>query len=232
MKPRQEKILKTIISQYTKTSQPVGSEYLAKKITPKISSATIRNEMADLTARDYLGQPYTSAGRVPTDKGFQYYVKNLLVKRNLLILEKRALKSIKQARIDSPEILMKQIAKQLAALAGQLSVLAFDDSDFYYTGLSYLFSQPEFCEQDVVYSVSRVVDHLDWIMADIFSLISDKTEILIGEKNPFSKLCGTVITRCQLPRQRSYSLMGLLGPVRMDYNRNIALIDYVKELLS
>lgn len=230
MDKRQKKIFESIVEQYIKTAQPVGSEYLAEKFDLKISPATIRNEMVELTRHDYLSQPHTSAGRIPTVKGFQYYVENLLLKKHLLSSEKQILKSVKQ-KTDS-EILMKGMTKQIAVLSGELSILAFDDHNFYYTGLSYLFSQPEFEHQEIVYNISQIVDHLDKIMGEIFDSIGNETEILIGEKNPFSNFCSAILARCRLPSRRHYNLIGILGPVRMDYNKNIALIDYVKDLLS
>lgn len=236
MTERQQKLLQCIIGEYIRTAQPVGSECAADKLN--VSSATIRNEMVALTQGGYLFQPHTSAGRSPTVQGFEYYIDHLLTKRALTKKEKQALDaSRKKARSDKDskegqEIVMKYIAQQVAAISGELSILVFDGDTFYYTGLSYLFNQPEFVEQEVVYNISYIVDHLDNIMAEVFKSLGDETEILIGEKNPFSELCGAIFTRCQLPSRRDHSIMGLLGPVRMDYGKNLGLINYVKDLIG
>src|SRR5215212_4268031 len=75
MSPRQEKILQAIVEQYAEVASPVGSSLLAKLFN--VSSATIRAEMAELERHGLISQPHTSAGRVPTDKGYRYYVNQL-----------------------------------------------------------------------------------------------------------------------------------------------------------
>jgi heat-inducible transcriptional repressor len=75
MTPRQEKILAAIIEQYAEVAAPVGSSLLAKLFD--VSSATIRSEMAELERLGFIKQPHTSAGRIPTDKGYRFYVNNL-----------------------------------------------------------------------------------------------------------------------------------------------------------
>ncbi len=86
---RQETILALIVREYTESSQPVGSNRLVKRYTLGVSSATIRNEMAALTEAGFLRQPHTSAGRVPTEDGYRYFVRQLLVDTDLPTAEKR-----------------------------------------------------------------------------------------------------------------------------------------------
>src|ERR1700761_7476506 len=88
MTERQEKILQSIVEQYAEVASPVGSSLLAKVF--KVSSATIRAEMAELERMGYITQPHTSAGRVPTDKGYRFYVNSLDDSRLIESGEKRA----------------------------------------------------------------------------------------------------------------------------------------------
>lgn len=231
MTKRQEKLLKAIISEYIKTAHPVGSESISEKLSEKVSSATIRNEMALLTEQGYLLQPHTSAGRIPRAKGFSYYIKHLLLKKTLSPAEKKLFKQIRRIDIKE-EVLMKHIAQQAAVFSQELSIIAFDTDTFYYTGLSYLFNQPEFQDQELVYNISYIVDHLDRIMAEIFDSVGEETEVLIGRKNPFGKACSAILTRLRLPLRRKHNVIGLLGPVRMNYTKNLAVINYIKEMLS
>ncbi|MDE6733577.1 MAG: heat-inducible transcription repressor HrcA, partial [Oscillospiraceae bacterium] len=78
MEPRAAKILAAVVDAYIRTGEPVGSKALAQDAGIGVSPATIRNTMAALEADGYLGHPHTSAGRVPTYKGFRYYVENLM----------------------------------------------------------------------------------------------------------------------------------------------------------
>lgn len=80
---RKVSILKAIIQNYMETGEPVGSRTISKLPDLKISSATIRNEMSDLEDMGYIVQPHTSAGRVPSDKGYRFYVDNILKEKQL-----------------------------------------------------------------------------------------------------------------------------------------------------
>lgn len=228
MTSRQQQLLKTIIQQYIKTAEPIGSETLAGKFD--FSSATIRNEMAELTEKGFLAQPHISAGRVPTEKAYHYYIANFLEEREPKSKVKQSFKNIRAKKLD--EAAVREISKKIAELAGQLVILAIDRDSFYYTGLSYLFVQPEFNQPDVVYDISQVIDHLDKVVGRLFDEIGYKTEILLGKKNPFGEFYSTILTRLQLPWQKNYSLFGLLGPIRMDYNDNLSMVNYIKELLT
>ena len=75
---RKVKILKAVIKNYLETGEPVGSRTISKYTDLKLSSATIRNEMADLEEMGYIVQPHTSAGRIPTDKGYRLYVDDMM----------------------------------------------------------------------------------------------------------------------------------------------------------
>ena len=78
---RKRKILKAIIKTYMETGEPVGSRTISKYTDLNVSSATIRNEMSDLTDLGYIIQPHTSAGRIPSDKGYRLYVDELMQER-------------------------------------------------------------------------------------------------------------------------------------------------------
>ena len=75
---RQKNVLRIIVSTYVKAASPVGSRTISKFFHDEISPATIRNEMHELEEREFIKQPHTSAGRVPTDKGYRYYVDCLM----------------------------------------------------------------------------------------------------------------------------------------------------------
>ncbi|HOX10891.1 MAG TPA: hypothetical protein PK333_02785, partial [Candidatus Moranbacteria bacterium] len=83
MNTRQEKILSTVIEEYTKTAVPVGSQILANKYHFKVSPATLRNDMMALEKEGFLYQPHVSAGRIPTDKGYRYFVEEIMKDKEL-----------------------------------------------------------------------------------------------------------------------------------------------------
>lgn len=109
---RKVTILKAIIKTYLETGEPVGSRTLSKSTDLNLSSATIRNEMADLEDLGYIFQPHTSAGRIPSDKGYRLYVDMLMQEKEQELEE---LKSVVLEKTDRVEKVLKQAAKVLAA---------------------------------------------------------------------------------------------------------------------
>lgn len=108
---RKRKILKAIINTYMETGEPVGSRTISKYADLNVSSATIRNEMSDLTDMGYIVQPHTSAGRIPSDKGYRLYVDALMKEKEDEIAEIRDLMIEKTDKMDK---VLKQVAKVLA----------------------------------------------------------------------------------------------------------------------
>ena len=116
---RKKKVLRSVVDLYIRTAEPVGSKAITELPDMKYSSATIRNEMAELTAMGYLEQPHTSAGRVPSAKGYRYYLDNLLT-------DDQPLDRVTHARVEAvfasldhePEKLAQGAAKALAAISG------------------------------------------------------------------------------------------------------------------
>lgn len=108
---RKTKILQAVIRNYLETGEPVGSRTISKYTDLNLSSATIRNEMADLEEMGYILQPHTSAGRIPSDKGYRFYVDTLMAEKEKEVVEMREVLVEKQ---DKMETLLKQVAKILA----------------------------------------------------------------------------------------------------------------------
>ena len=115
---RKEKILDAVIRNYLETGEPVGSRTISKYTDLNLSSATIRNEMSDLEELGYIVQPHTSAGRIPTDKGYRFYVDNIL-KDRMAELDEREKKVTEKEdlliqKVDKVETLLQNMAKMLA----------------------------------------------------------------------------------------------------------------------
>lgn len=133
---RKYKILKAIIQNYLDTGEPVGSRTISKYTDLNLSSATIRNEMADLEEMGYIVQPHTSAGRIPTDKGYRFYVDELIEGKEEEIAETNEIVIHKQDKIDR---MLKQVAKVLANntnYAAMISSPAFHRSKIKFIQLS------------------------------------------------------------------------------------------------
>ncbi|MCD8082113.1 MAG: heat-inducible transcriptional repressor HrcA [Clostridiales bacterium] len=108
---RKIKILKAIIKTYLETGEPVGSRTISRYTDLKLSSATIRNEMSDLEEMGYIIQPHTSAGRIPSDKGYRFYVDQIMQEKDQEVTE---IREVMIQRVDRVELVLKKLAQMLA----------------------------------------------------------------------------------------------------------------------
>ncbi|MBP6942578.1 MAG: hypothetical protein KBB55_00865 [Candidatus Buchananbacteria bacterium] len=225
---RQEEILKAIVEEHIDTANPVSSGLLVEKYFSDISSATVRNDMADLEERGLIAQPHTSAGRIPTNAGYRYYIDTLLPEAKLVAIERERLEAAVAAAQNEEAV--KLLAKALAELADNAVLVAFSPLNVYYTGISNLFRQPEFTEHAAVSSISTVIDHLDEVMAKVFARVTSDVMVLVGDDNPFGARTSVVLTRYhQMPHD---GFIAILGPSRMRYASNIELLRHSQKLLS
>lgn len=216
---KSEEILRMVVDEYVDSAQPVGSQYIFDKYGFPSSPATIRNIMAELELDGYLTHPHTSAGRIPTEIGFRYWLENFFNSAKLGESEKNAL--------DNASLKTREQVKDSAKILQQLSNLAilvgFGKSDVYYTGLSALLAQPEFTERDLVLNISNIIDELDDRVFRLYQIIdSGKPKIIIGKENPLGSLCGLVAKKFS---STPNLLIGILGPMRMDYGKNYSLLE-------
>lgn len=227
MDSRKEHLLNTIIEEFIKTSEPVGSKRIAISSAFDVSPATIRNEMVELEKMGFITHPHTSAGRIPTEKGYKYYIQNSLKEKDLTMREKNFLEHAAQ---EEPARKIKNLAKGIAEVSHMGVFVAFSEDNFYYTGISNLFSHPEFYSHESVSSMSEIIDRLDDVIYKIFDTIGDDVVILLGRENPFGSECTCIITKFK-DKETDGGIFGVLGPIRMDFQKNYSVVQYVKKLI-
>lgn len=221
MTERQKQILSSIIEQYAEVASPVGSSLLAKVFG--VSSATIRAEMAELERLGFIAQPHTSAGRVPTDRGYRFYVNGLNDSVEKLP-ERRAEKALamRVQHAGAPERMIRNAVDTLVELTHNLG-LATIGNQLYMSGLSNLFGQPEFVGGGQVQQVARLLDNLEpWLRE---AAPNEPLSVYIGQENPIGRTAGVtlIISRFRSPySDRSY--IGTLGPTRQAYRDVMGLV--------
>lgn len=223
---RKEQLLAAVVREHAKTAQAVASDTMKEKAGLDISGATIRNEMLALEKAGYLRQPHTSAGRVPTEQGYRYYVAHCLEEPNVKN-EVDEIQAAVRPGLEHEER-MKQLARELANEMREGVFIGFTPQSSYYTGLSYLFEQPEFESVDFVRHMGDIMDNLDRIVAELFNEAVPGVQVYVGSENPFGAQCGTVL----LHRGSGESMMGVLGPMRMDYDRAIGMMKELERLFN
>jgi heat-inducible transcriptional repressor len=220
---RKKLILETIITEHLQTAAPVSSGQLVEKYQLGVSPATVRNEMMELEEEGYIYQPHTSAGRIPTQAAYE-----LLLAENTgeQKLDKKDQELLDKVFEPADEAACRQTAKAIAELANGAVFWAFNKNDLYHTGISNLFAQPEFNRVDMVCDVSAIIDRLEEIIDGIFEDLSEGSRALIGSNNPFGDFLSVVLVKYR--RQNTDGLFGIIGPLRMDYRRNLALVEFIK----
>ena len=230
---RQNQILIAIVEQYAEVASPVGSTLLAKLFN--VSSATFLADMADLEKMGFITQPHTSAGRIPTDKGYRYYVNNVSeTNLNQLVTshERRAERAISARVIGGglPQQTIRNAVDTMAELTHNLGLATIGDQ-LYMSGLSNLLGQPEFIHTNSVQEVARLLDNLEpWL---IETAPNEPISVYIGAENPIGRSagCSLIISRFRSPySDRSY--VGMLGPTRQSYKDVISLVKRTGELLE
>lgn len=281
---RQQSILFAIIEEYAEMAAPVGSVTLAKLFD--VSSATIRSEMSRLEELGLIASPHTSAGRIPTDAGYRFYVNNLVERENLSssissesdtdfnassqeyydeeesysaylddsvslyldssyrrISPSRALSSGQQdrnrglhaleVRINSQaqaEYAIRTAVDMLVELTGNLG-LATIGNQLYLSGISKLFSQPEFTDYQRIQNVSKLLDNLEpWLRE---ARPGQPLNIFIGRENPIGKNSDVslIISKFRSPYSDS-SYIGILGPTRQNYAQVMSLVRHAGQYLE
>ena len=229
MESRQSKLLQHIVEEYIATAQPVGSSLIVEKYMKDISSPTVRNEMQELERAGFIRAPHTSAGRIPTEKGYRFYIENILANKELSLKRQETLSEIIKDS-DQLEDGVKFLARKIAELANEAVLISFGPNNIYHTGLANVFSKPEFMSHDLVLSLSQVFDHLDEVMSQVHTGDDEDVSILLGSENPFGQECGSIVATFAFNNQRA--MIGILGPMRMDYAGNIAYVKFIKKLLE
>lgn len=231
MTERQSKILQAIVEQYAEVASPVGSSLLAKVFN--VSSATIRAEMAELERLGYIMHPHTSAGRIPTDMGYRYYVNQLSESADISGLRSGRAERALAARVGGggvPERTIRNAVDTLVELTHNLG-LATIGNRLYMSGLSNLFGQPEFMHPGQVQEVARLLDNLEpWLHE---AAPNEPLSVYIGRENPIGRGagCSLIISRFRSPFSDS-SYIGVLGPTRQSYRDVMNLVSQAGKTLE
>lgn len=233
MEKRHKKLLAAVIEEYTNTAIPVGSKILADKYDFQVSPATLRNDMAELEKDGYLYQPHTSAGRIPTDKGYRFFVEEIMGEQKLSALEQKKLQAEVLKLKAKNQRLSRTTAKLLSSLSGSLAISGLKE-DFYDFGISELLDNPEFQRIDEFCRIAEALDYIEEDIDNILSKVKDgETKIFIGKENPIKEIsnCSMVVSPYKT-KSGERGVLAILGPKRMKYAKNKSLLDYVRKLIS
>lgn len=233
MEYRNAHILKGLVEEYIRTGQPVGSTRLVELLRSDVSSATIRSILRDLEEAGYVLQPHTSAGRTPTDKGYRYYIDHLAFRQpNPQQVQQLAVQLQEyQQQYERPA---RACAKLLASLARAIAVSRWmRQGDTFEAGLG---SFAEYGDESVpaaVREVSALLDDIDDYVERFAQEGEAHVDVFIGEENPvLSAQHISVLVRTALLPHGERAVLLIVGPKRMQYKRNVALLNTMASIIE
>ena len=227
--------MKVIIQEYTQNAVPVSSGMISEKYHPVFSTATIRNEMLEMEKMGILVKPHISSGRIPSDKGYRYFIDNLMEEKELSLsyqkkmeLELLKLKA-KNARMERTTAKLLSSMSQCLAISGLI-----DKKEFYDFGMHNLLENPDFSSAD---DLSKLVLALDLIDENVDKILKkmkgQEVEIFVGKENPLKEIqnCSMIVSPYET-KEGEKGLVAVFGPKRMRYERNKGLVNFIKKILG
>jgi heat-inducible transcriptional repressor len=224
---RQKDILNTVVNEYITSAQAVSSQLLEKKYDFGVCPATIRNEMQKLTDNGFLFQPHTSAGRVPTDKGYRFFVDNLINNTG----SDFDMENWFENEIRDNIKFIQNLTKKLAHLSGSLALSYLGkEKVFWKEGWEEIIKEPEFSEKNFAANFAGFLENFESNIENFD--IASGIQVYIGKENPFKSAddFSMISAKYNLPNEEG--IISLLGPKRMAYDKNIGLINSLTKLLE
>lgn len=223
---RQETILESVVQNYIKLARPVSSKFLKEEEEFDLSPATLRAEMFYLTKRGYLEQPYTSGGRIPTDKGYKFFVTKLMKKKKSIPQRIREILSFfkrKKRRLDTSDF--ENLAEEISKSSRVFVSFYFPEKRIHLKhGWYYLRKEPEAEKSDFWKELTQLIEDIDILIKKI-EKTRDFPQIMIGRDIPLKKTenLSWLVTPVKFPKEFGYFY--LTGPKRMIYERNLAIME-------
>jgi transcriptional regulator of heat shock response len=230
---RREQILEMIIDRYIESAEPVGSRAISRKLG--LSSATIRNVMSDLEDEGYITHPHTSAGRIPTDKGYRYYITTLMHRKNLNEKVVKMVEAQYHQRVQNLGDVLEKTSHLISSLTNYVGVTMMPGVEkLYFDGASHLMEQPEFQDISKLHNLFKCLeDRVSILKVLCDSPDDDRLTIHIGKENKSSSLSEcSIVTRGYKIKGRASGKLGVIGPKRMVYERVIPMVEYLADTVS
>ena len=238
---RKKLILNAIVSEYVETAEPVSSVTIVNKYNAGCSSATVRNEMADLEELGYLDKPHTSAGRIPSGRGYRFYVDSMVPEKTAAFPGAKLRRAFLSQLAEADDVIEK--ASDFISRFTNYTVFASDSfldmpRRVYTGGVVNILNHPEYRNLEKARRLIRFMDSRD----RIFSVLSQMEDggslrIMIGDENTFEELqdCSVLISKYHTGSGRRGGL-GIIGPTRMHYAEAaaslLAMTDMIQKLIS
>ncbi len=232
---RKNIILAMTIDHYVQTVSPVSSGYISKRFPTGLSSATVRNIFAELEQEGFLTHPHTSAGRVPTQKGYRYYVDHLMNQIHLLEAEQKRIREEYQQQSMELERLLDKTSRDLSEMTSYTSIVSVDGRDYqiFLRGANNVVQYPDYQDLEKIRNILSALDEKEQLLKLINQKLVERVNIYIGHEIAMAEIdsCSLVISKYKT-RNGPSGRMAILGPTRMNYERVVSTLDYFTNLIE
>ncbi|MDH3325019.1 MAG: hypothetical protein OEL89_05250 [Candidatus Peregrinibacteria bacterium] len=235
MKERTLQILTALVEDFIETATPVASKKLLESHEMKISSATVRNEFALLEEVGFIESPHVSSGKIPTEKGFRFFVDELLVEKNEdQIIASIFEKHIETYRLQKSKETVFDILRLVAHLSGNVAFATIENDATFYVGVSNVLRSPEFLREPE--KAAQIVEILEGRekfqnLLKSLELKNNETKIFIGEENLIEEISSCAMVISKFSTKSIDGRIGILGPMRMKYGFNKALLKNALQMI-
>lgn len=230
---RRRAILAATINKYIQDAEPVASEDIARDFD--LSPATIRNILAELEEANYLTHLYTSGGRIPTVKGYRYYVDFLLLQMEIMADEKEHISREYARKINRLEDILDKTSQIISEITHYTGIACFSqwEDRFFYKGIGLVLNQPEFQDSRRIRLLIKTIEDKQYLLDIINRDFNDKVKVYIGEELgcPEMNGCSLVVSTYRL-KDKSSGRIAVLGPMRMEYKHAIPALGYISDVLT
>ncbi|MFH0913320.1 MAG: hypothetical protein V1884_03460 [Candidatus Omnitrophota bacterium] len=230
---RRRAVLTATINKYIQNAEPVASEDIARDFD--LSPATVRNILAELEESKYLTHPYTSGGRIPTVKGYRYYVDFLLSQMELLADEKEHIAKEYKKKINRLEDILDKTSQIISEITHYTGISYFPEwqDRFFYKGIGLVLSQPEFQDSGRIRLLIKAIEDKQYLIRIINRDFTDKVKVYIGEELgcPEMSGCALIVSTYRL-KDKDAGRLAVLGPMRMEYEHTIPALVYISDALT
>lgn len=229
---RQEQILRAIIAEFMKNAEAVGSMKVVSQHDIGVSPATVRHEMVELADKGYLEKSHLSSGRVPTDLGLRYFVKELMEQRGLQNVDEVNVRiRVHKNRFDE-EKLMSSVLSFLSEETGYASVSLLDNT-LRYRGVSSLMEYNELRDVEVLEMLLTLLENSSLLKKLFGKYSTDDVCVIIGKESDIGGLreCSVVFSGFDYYGSRK-GYFGVIGPRRMNYSKVIPVVGKISSMVG
>lgn len=234
LRQRKDVVLGMVVHQYILTETPVSSAFIADEYEQDISSATIRNILAELEADGYLTHPHTSSGRIPTQRGYRYFVDFLMQEIALVEEERARIQREYEKHVRELELLIERTSVVLSELTRCASIVTLEGypRTYAFRGTNYLAETVGAHGIHKIAGILKALEERERILEVLRRDLDKRIKIYIGQETAYDDFdhCSMAVSHFRT-RGGNIGHIAVLGSTRMDYERVVSALEYVSDLM-